>query len=91
MTQRLNAVLAANPDFAKAFYKGEKWALQQAEEIRGIDGQASRRFPERARKEDGHTRRNWCGTCVFEGGCVCCDLPGNHEATKGRIGKIIKD
>jgi hypothetical protein len=89
MTKRLEQVLAMEPDFAEALRKGEKWAIQQAEMIRGIDGKANRRFPERARKEDGHTGRNWCGTCPHEGGCIMCDLPGDHAVTK--LGRKFRD
>jgi hypothetical protein len=86
MTARLDQMLAMNADFKEAYIKGERWALQHAEAIRGIDGQASRRFPERAFKEDGHTRRNWCGTCAHKEGCISCDLPGDHASMKGMIG-----
>lgn len=80
MTAHLDAVLAVNEDFAKAYVALEPWALQHAQEILGLDGQASRVFPERTAQEDGKPH-NWCGTCIH-GGCVCCDLPGNHEAWK---------
>jgi len=82
--------MQANPEFAEALGKGEAWAVKQADAIRGIDGESYRRHPERAFTEDGVTRRNWCGSCPFEGGCVCCDLDGDHKLTKNR-GKLYKD
>lgn len=87
MTARLDLLMRINPDFATALQKGEPWALKHADAVRGLDGQASRRHPERAFKEDGHTRRNWCGTCAFKGGCVICDLDGDHVGMKGHIEK----
>lgn len=89
MTARLDAVLAANEDFASALHAGESWAIQHAELVRGVDGKASRQFPERTAREDGKPH-NFCGTCIhqIEGdekgvcGCVSCDLPGSHEVWK---------
>lgn len=80
MTARLKQVLALNQDFADAFARGETWAVTHAECIKGLDGQASRTFPERTIKEDGHPH-NWCGSCPHQGGCVCCDLPTATGAT----------
>jgi hypothetical protein len=77
MNKRLNQVMAMNPDFAEALADGKPWAVDRAESIRGIDGRASRTFPDRSRREDGKPR-NWCGSCPHIEGCVCCDLP---EAT----------
>lgn len=74
MSARLQAMFAMNPEFKDAYAKGESWALKQAESILGIDGQSSRRHPERAHQEDGLTRRNWCGACSDPEGCVTCDL-----------------
>jgi hypothetical protein len=80
---RLDAVLAMNPEFAEAYARGETWAVQHAEMVRGVDGQASRRHPERAPREDGRPR-NWCGDCIHPEGCVSCDLdampPGMRKA-----------
>lgn len=81
MSARLQQMLQLNPEFAQAYEKGEPWAQQRADEILGLDGQASRRHPERNRLQDG-TPRNWCGTCLHEEGCVACDLDGDHEVTK---------
>jgi hypothetical protein len=80
-TERLNRLRALNPGFADAERKGEAWAVQRAEMVRGIDGKAGRRHPERAAKEDGKPR-NWCGTCLHPEGCVTCDLDGSHEVYK---------
>jgi hypothetical protein len=63
-----------NPDFAQAEMRGEKWAVDQAEMVRGIDRKASRQFPERTHLADGKPR-NWCGTCLHPEGCISCDLP----------------
>ena len=82
---RLDLIMALNPEFATALARGERWALLHADAINGLDGKATRRHPERAFKEDGATRRNWCGTCAFKKGCVSCDLDGDHAAMKGRI------
>lgn len=91
MTERLNTLIAMNPTFAKALAEGEDWALKQADSVRGIDGQSFRRHPERAHKEDGHTRRNWCGACSDPEGCVTCDLDKPtgrlYESMKPHIGK----
>lgn len=82
--------MAVNPTFAQALARGERWAVERAEMVRGIDGEASRQFPERAPEEDGVTRRNWCGSCPSKLGCVMCDLPPNHEVAK-RFGGIFDD
>ena len=81
-TDRLRALRAMNPEFAAAEARGEKWALQQAESVRGIDGQASRRYPERAHKEDGKPH-NFCGACRHPEGCITCDLDGNPGFRRG--------
>lgn len=82
-TERLRLLRAMNADFATAEARGERWAVQQADMIRGIDGQASRRYPERSRNEDGRPQ-NFCGSCPHPEGCVTCDLPNNHAFTKSR-------
>lgn len=89
-TPRLEAMLAANREFAEALGRGERWAVQRAEAIAGLDGLASRQHPERAFTEDGKTKRNWCGSCPFEEGCVQCDLDWNHEVFK-EVGGKYKD
>ena len=78
---RLQQVMALNPDFAEALRKGEKWAMQYADSVNGVDGKASRRHPERAHKEDGK-KRNWCGSCPYKSGCMICDLDHDHEFYK---------
>ncbi len=91
MTDRLNALIAMNPDFREALERGEDWALKHADSVRGIDGQSIRRHPERAHQEDGHTRRNWCGGCSDPEGCVTCDLDQPtgqlYQSLKAHIGK----
>ncbi len=84
-TDRLREMRALNPGFAAAEAKGESWATQRADMIRGIDGKASRRHPERAPLEDG-LPRNWCGTCLHAEGCVMCDLDGMDHATFKALG-----
>ena len=84
MSQRLDLVMQLNPEFAKAYAKGEQWAIRHAEAVRGIDGLASRRFPERDFQKGP---RNWCGSCPFRDGCMVCDLPYDH-GMKGLIGQI---
>jgi hypothetical protein len=80
MSQRLQQVLVMNPDFAKAYSRGEKWAVDRAEGILGIDGLANRRFPERTRDEDRYgTPKNHCVSCPYKSGCVTCDLPYNPQ------------
>lgn len=86
MTDRLDRVLAMNPEFAEALARGEAWAVLHAECVRGVDGQASRTFPERTQHEDGKPR-NWCGSCPHAEGCVTCDLP---EAT-GAAHQMLKN
>ncbi len=88
-TERLRLLRALNPKFAEDEAKGEKWALQQAECVRGIDGEASRRYPERARREDGKPQ-NWCGSCPFEEGCIMCDLDENHAVRKAIGSRFLK-
>ena len=77
-TGRLKQLREMNPEFAAAEGRGEKWALDQAEMVRSIDGCASRRHPERTRKEDGRPH-NFCGVCPHPEGCVTCDLDDNPE------------
>ncbi len=89
-TDRLRQLRAMNPEFAAAEARGERWALNQAESVRGIDGQASRRYPERSHREDGKPR-NWCGSCPFEGGCVMCDLGEDHQFRKMIGYRTFKD
>ena len=89
-TERLRMLRSMNPEFAKAEARGEKWALQQSEIVRGIDGQASRRHPERAPQEDGRPR-NWCGSCPHEEGCVMCDLSENHTFRKSIGANTFRD
>ena len=79
MTSRLGIALAQNEEFAEAYGRLESWALQRADEIKALDGQGSRQFPERTAREDGKPH-NWCGACVP--GCICCDLPWNHAVWK---------
>lgn len=81
MSSRLQKMFQLNPDFASAHRAGEKWAQQQADEILGLDGQGSRRHPERNRLQDGQPH-NWCGTCFHPEGCVTCDLDGDHEVAR---------
>ncbi len=81
MSDRLNQMFLLNSDFADAHRRGEKWALQQADEILGLDGQGSRQHPERTRKQDGMPH-NWCGSCQHAEGCITCDLDGNPEAAR---------
>ena len=80
-TERLRLLRAMNPDFAKAEARGEQWAIQQADMVRGIDGQASRRYPERVLKEDGQPHK-FCGSCPHPEGCITCDLDNSPEFTK---------
>lgn len=77
MTDRLRQTMAMNPEFEAALARGDKWAVNYADCSRGLDGQASRRHPERRMKEDGKPQ-NFCGSCPHEEGCITCDL---NEAT----------
>ena len=86
MSDRLNHALMMNEDFAKAYAKQEKWAVDYADAVLALDGQASRRFPERNREEQGRPR-NWCGCCPFKEGCMSCDLPYDHSM-RNMIGTI---
>jgi hypothetical protein len=83
---RLDQLAAMNPEFAEALARGEKWALKHADAVNGLDGKATRRHPERAFKEDGVTRKNWCGSCASKLGCMVCDLDGDHMVSKGAVG-----
>jgi len=82
---RLDQLMALNTDFEEALGRGEKWALQHADMVNGLDGLASRRHPERAPYEDGE-RRNWCGRCSSKRGCIVCDLDNNPAIPKQLIG-----
>lgn len=73
MKNRLDLVILMNPEFAEAFSKAEPWSVQYADEVKAIDGQGSRKYPHRRRKEDGEPHR-FCGGCPFPEGCVSCDL-----------------
>lgn len=84
MTPRLETLLNMNPEFETAYYAGEDWAMKQADAVLGLDGQASRRHPDRAFKEDGYTRRNWCGQCPSRDGCVMCDLDEFPQVIRSR-------
>ncbi len=84
-TERLKQLRELNPDFAEAERRGEKWALDQAEMVRGIDGKASRQFPERSRHADGKPR-NWCGSCLHPEGCISCDLPPMEHHLRKEFG-----
>jgi hypothetical protein len=82
---RLAMLRAMNPKFADAEARGEKWAVQHGEMVRGIDGQASRQYPERTPREDGKPR-NWCGDCLHPEGCVTCDLSAMPVGRRKQIG-----
>jgi len=85
---RLDQTMALNPEFTEALARGEPWAVKYADASNGLDGTATRRHPERAFKEDGITRRNWCGRCPSKKGCVMCDLDDDANAIpKEYIGK----
>lgn len=90
MTPRLDTLMAMNPEFARAYRAGEDWALKHADAVRGIDGQASRRHPDRAFKEDGK-RRNWCGQCPSRLGCVVCDLDAHPQVMRARDVGVWED
>jgi hypothetical protein len=87
-TERLRALRVMNPEFAKAEANGERRALHHAEMVRGIDGKASRRHPERAPHEDG-TPRDWCGSCLHPDGCVMCDLDESKDNLLKMWGKSV--
>lgn len=94
MNARLDLTMKMDPAFKEAYDRGEKWALDYADCSRGIDGEASRKHPERTLKEDGFTRHNWCGACSDPDGCVSCDLDQPtgklYEQVKGSIGKLTR-
>ena len=83
---RLDLLIALNPEYAEALRRGDSWAVKHAEVVKGLDGNANRRHPERTLKEDGETRRNWCGHCSAKKGCVMCDLDDNPDLPKARVG-----
>jgi hypothetical protein len=74
-----------NPEFAEAEARGEKWALQHSDMVRGIDGKASRRHPDRAPKEDGRPH-NWCSDCIHPEGCITCDLDAMPPGLRKEFG-----
>jgi hypothetical protein len=80
-TDRLRKLREMNPEFAEAEARGERWAVQHADMVRGIDGEASRRHPERAPKEDGQPH-NFCGVCPHPEGCMMCDLDDDPSFRK---------
>lgn len=83
---RLAMLLALNEEFADAYRRGEKWALDRVQAVAELDN-PTRRFPERDQYTDG-LKRNWCGSCPFRDGCMECDLPHNPEM-KGMVGTIV--
>ena len=85
-TARLEQLRALNPEFAEAERRGEKWAVDQADMVRGIDGEASRKHPERAPHQDGQPR-NWCGSCLHPEGCITCDLDGMDSRLRKSFGR----
>jgi hypothetical protein len=91
MTPRLQTLLDTNPEFAEAFHAREDWALKHAECVLGLDGKASRRHPERALKQNGVTRRNWCGQCPSREGCVMCDLDGHPQVVESKHVGVWED
>ena len=70
------ALLAANPEYAKALASGESWALKHMGRIRSMNTGE----PEGYRREFDGEPRKWCGgSCPFKNGCVTCTLPDKPE------------
>lgn len=73
------ALLAANPDYAKALAKGEPWALKHARRCDSLNAGE----PEGFRREFDGKPRKWCGgACISPEGCVVCTLPENPEIAR---------
>lgn len=75
------------PEFAEAERKGEAWAINRADEVRGISGKASRRHPERRREENGKSQ-HWCSGCPHREGCITCDLDDAPPGSEKRLRKM---
>jgi hypothetical protein len=88
MNDRLKHVMSLNQEFAEALARGDDWAIKHAECVKGIDGEANRRHPERALREDGRPR-NWCGGCTHKEGCITCDLDEPDAATYRSLKPVI--
>jgi len=81
MSERLSQTLALNADFAKAYRRGEQWAVTRAEQIMSLDKGVQ--FPERQQNR----MANHCGSCPYASGCMVCDLPYD-PSMKDMIGTL---
>ncbi len=59
---RLQAVIQINPEFAKAFVRGESWAMEYADHVNGLEGEGSRTHMDRV--FDGE-KQNWFGNSLL--------------------------
>ncbi len=71
-----NALMALNPDYAKALARGEQWAFDHAQRLESL----GRGEPESHRRKFTGERKKWCGAaCSSREGCVTCILEENNE------------
>ncbi len=83
---RLSMLLEMNPDFMKAFARGEDWAIRRARAVNALDDPTTDFDFDGLREPDG-MKKNRCGSCPYRDGCMVCDLP--HDPTmKDMIGTI---
>jgi ATP-dependent protease ClpP protease subunit len=70
---------ALNPEYTKALWRGEKWALDHAKRCESLNAGEPEGF---RRPFDGKPRK-WCGAaCTSPEGCVMCTLPENPEMAR---------
>jgi hypothetical protein len=83
MSIRLSQMLNLNPDFARSYRRGERWAVKRAEDIAAMDSRPVARFPARQQNVLG----NHCGSCPYKDGCMNCDLPYSSKM-KDMVGEL---
>ncbi len=83
------ALMALNPEYAKAVARGELWALRHQEQCRSLNAGE----PEGMRRKFTGEYKKWCGgSCPYEKGCITCTLPDRPDvARENRRHKPIKD
>lgn len=71
-----DALLALNPDFEKAVWNGEPWAVERMRLAESLNNGE----PEGMRRPFDGKPRKWCGAaCSAPEGCITCTLPENPE------------
>lgn len=75
----IKALLELNPDYERALWNGERWALDHMKTCESINAGE----PEGFRRPFDGTPRKWCGgACPFSEGCIMCTLPEDPEMAR---------